>query len=78
LPSPQAPFEIHDDNETLKRMRMQYCPLLSEIGSMVPADLVQFTTTWQEQQQAVEATASRIYSGTELSMQAARPGAARS
>ena len=43
----QAPFEIHDDNETLKRMRMQYVAKLSDISTMVPEKVVQFTTTWQ-------------------------------
>jgi transcription factor Dp-1 len=34
-----APFEIHDDSETLKRMNMQRCPP-ERIGALVPPGLV--------------------------------------
>lgn len=74
----QAPFEIHDDNETLKRMRMQFCPVLSDIASMVPASLVQFTTTWQEQQQEIETRAGRPIPGSEAASWAVRPATASS
>jgi len=43
-----APFEIHDDNETLKRMRMQYCAQASDIRGMVPEGLVEFTSNWHQ------------------------------
>ena len=36
-----APFEIHDDSETLKRMHMQRCPS-DQLGALVPPNLVQF------------------------------------
>ncbi len=51
-----APFEIHDDNEVLKRMQMQFCPALSDLGTMVPESLVPFATAWQQQQQQVPTT----------------------
>lgn len=49
-----APFEIHDDNEILKRMDMQYCPALSDLDTMVPESLVPFATAWQQQQQQLQ------------------------
>ena len=52
---------------------MQYCPVLSDIATMVPSDLVSFTTTWQEQQQALEAQAGRPIPGTEVSRQGMYP-----
>lgn len=36
-----APFEIHDDSETLKRMHMQRCPS-ERLAALVPPNLVQF------------------------------------
>jgi len=36
-----APFEIHDDSETLKRMNMQYCSS-DRVASLVPDGLSQF------------------------------------
>jgi len=36
-----APFEIHDDSETLKRMQMQRCPS-SVLPELVPHNLVEF------------------------------------
>ena len=45
-----TPFELHDEYEILKRMRMQYCDELSDVATMVPERLVEFTTEWQRQQ----------------------------
>ena len=53
-----APFEIHDDNEILKRMQLQYCAALGDLGTMVPASLVPFATAWQQQQQQARTRAS--------------------
>jgi hypothetical protein len=36
-----APFEIHDDSETLKRMHMQRCAS-DQLTALVPPNLVQF------------------------------------
>ena len=36
-----APFEIHDDSETLKRMQMQHCAP-DRIASLVPEGLAPF------------------------------------
>ena len=36
-----APFEIHDDSETLKRMHMQRCAS-DQLAALVPPNLVQF------------------------------------
>ena len=55
-----APFEIHDDNETLKRMHMQFCHSVAAIKEMVPETLVQFTTTGQRQQQELEGITPKL------------------
>jgi hypothetical protein len=36
-----APFEIHDDSETLKRMHMQRCPA-EQIGALLPPDIAPY------------------------------------
>ena len=47
-----APFEIHDDSETLKRMNMQRCDP-ERVGSLVPEGLARFASEMVSPQQAI-------------------------
>ena len=46
-----APFEIHDDNEILKRMSMHRC-VAADLGDLVPPSLEQYTAQWLELQKS--------------------------
>jgi len=42
-----APFEIHDDNEIMKRMQLHSCSTQRELESLVPPHLAPYTNSWQ-------------------------------
>ena len=46
-----APFEIHDDNEIMKRMQLHCCETQSELEALVPPHLAPYTASWQPQWQ---------------------------
>jgi len=49
-----APFEIHDDNEIMKRMQLHCCQTQSELEALVPPHLAPFAASWQQHWQPRE------------------------
>jgi len=49
-----APFEIHDDNEIMKRMQLHCCHSQPELEQLVPAHLAPFAASWQQHWTAKE------------------------
>lgn len=43
-----APFEIHDDNEIMKRMQLHCCHAQPELEQLVPPHLAPFAASWQQ------------------------------
>jgi hypothetical protein len=49
-----APFEIHDDNEIMKRMQLHRCHSQPELEQLVPPHLAPFAASWQQHWTAKE------------------------
>jgi len=49
-----APFEIHDDNEIMKRMQLHCCQSQPELERLVPPHLAPFAASWQQHWTAKE------------------------
>ena len=49
-----APFEIHDDNEIMKRMQLHCCHSQPELEQLVPPHLAPFAASWQQHWTAKE------------------------
>jgi len=49
-----APFEIHDDNEIMKRMQLHCCRSQGELEALVPPHLAPFAASWQQHWQPKE------------------------
>ena len=49
-----APFEIHDDNEIMKRMQLHCCHAQPELEQLVPPHLAPFAASWQQHWTAQE------------------------